>query len=345
MVVQKRAMSIWVIRILAAGLALAALPHARSEQARPNPLLGGSLLHAHNCYPEDGRWLDRIDRALATGLPRVAIEQDLAWQAPAQGRPGRSVVSHDTTLSGKEPSLEQHFFARVRPLMERALAEQRKSEWPLLILHLDFKSNEAEHHRAVWDLLSRHRSWLTTVERVADDRVMPFEMGPLLVLTENGDGQESAFSDRVLPGDRLLVFGTTPSPNLPRSEDPATRAGIAATASPADLIPWPATNYRRWTNFAWNVVEGGGQIRGGEWTADEASRLNAIVQRAHAQGLWIRFYTLNGHDASGNRGWSSGYNFGARDAVRVRWQAAIDAGVDFVATDQYEDFARILSKR
>jgi len=339
-------MSIWVIRILAASLALAALPSARSEQPAPVPLLGGaSLLHAHNCYPEDGRWLDRIDRALATGLPRVAIEQDLAWVPPSGGRPGRSVVSHDTDLTGGEPSLEQHFFARVRPLMERALAENRRDRWPLLVLHLDFKSNEPAHHQAVWDLLVRHRSWLTTAERVADTaRVMPFETGPLVVLTENGQGQEAAFNDRVLVGDRLLVFGTTPSPELPRSEDPAVRARIAATASPAALIPWPATNYRRWTNFAWNVVERGGQARAAEWTADDVARLNAIVERAHAQGLWVRFYTLNGHQDSENRGWSGGYNFGAAEAVQARWQAAIRARVDFVATDQYEAFAAQLNR-
>src|SRR5262249_22950538 len=56
-------------------------------------------------------------------------------------------------------------------------------------------------------------------------------------------------------------------------------------------------------------------------------------------GLWIRFYTLNGHDprdASG--GWSEGYNFGSEDAARERWRAAIRAGVDFVAVDQYERF-------
>jgi len=339
-------MSIWVIRILAASLALAALPSARTGQEAPLPLLGGgSLLHAHNCYPEDGRWQDRIDRALATGLSRVAIEQDLAWAPPAGGRPGRSVVSHDTKLTGAEPTLDEHFFSRVRPLMERALAENRRDQWPLLVLHLDFKSNEPAHHQAVWDLLVRHRAWLTTAERVADAaRVMPFQAGPLLVLTENGDGQEAAFSTRVPVGERLLVFGTTPSPELPRSDDPAIRAEIAATASPAALIPWPATNYRRWTNFAWNVVERGGQARAAEWTADDASRLNAIVRRAHDQGLWVRFYTLNGHADSESRGWTNSYNFGAAAAVQARWQAAIRAGVDLVATDQYEAFAAELKR-
>jgi hypothetical protein len=36
------------------------------------------LLDAHNCYPYNGRWADRIDRALSTGTP-LAVEQDLVW--------------------------------------------------------------------------------------------------------------------------------------------------------------------------------------------------------------------------------------------------------------------------
>lgn len=333
-----------LIRVLACAVAFAALSGAGDEPAAARDVFGSrSLLHAHNCYTDEGQWADRIDRALGMGLARLAIEQDLAWIAPSGGQPGRSVVSHDTDLSGAEPTLEQHFFARVRPLMERALAERKKEQWPLLILHLDFKSNEPEHHRAVWSLLEQHRAWLTTAERVADrTRVMPFQPGPLLVLTENGPGQEAAFSDRIPAGDRLLIFGTTPSPELPRSDDAQVRARIAATATPAALAPWPATNYRRWTNFSWTVVEHGGQPKAGEWTAAEAARLNAIVRRAHDQGLWVRFYTLNGHAPSLSQGWTAGYNFGSADAVRIRWKAALDAGVEFVATDQYEDFARLL---
>ena len=42
-------------------------------------------LDAHNCYPDGEKWADRIDRALATGLP-IAIEQDLVWWTdPATG--------------------------------------------------------------------------------------------------------------------------------------------------------------------------------------------------------------------------------------------------------------------
>jgi hypothetical protein len=51
--------------------------------------------------------------------------------------------------------------------MERALAENRRDTWPILVLHLDFKMNEPAHHDAIWELLGRHEGWLTTAERVA----------------------------------------------------------------------------------------------------------------------------------------------------------------------------------
>lgn len=340
-------MAIVLIRFLACAVAVMALSGAAEPRPPAGPLAGArTLLHAHNCYPEDGRWLDRLDRALATGATPMAIEQDLAWAAATGGGPGRSVVSHDRELDGTEPTLEQHFFARVRPLMERALAEDRQEQWPLLVLHLDFKTHEPEHHQAVWDLLARHRSWLTTVDKTADAAtVTPFRRGPLLVLTENGPGQERAFFERLPVGERLLLFGTIPSPALPEIAEPAARARMLATVPAETLVASGATNYRRWTNFSWQVVEQGGQAAAGDWTADEAARLRTIVTRAHDLGLWVRFYTLNGHDASDNRGWTAGYNFGSLPAVRQRWQAAIAAGVDFVATDQYEDFAPMLPRR
>jgi hypothetical protein len=53
--------------------------------------------------------------------------------------------------------------------------------------------------------------------------------------------------------------------------------------------------------------------------------------------LWIRFYTLNGEDGKP----AGGYNFGSAASVLARWKAAIDAKVDFLATDQYEQLARV----
>lgn len=309
-------------------------------------IVRGPLVHAHNCYPDEGKWPDRIERALKLDLSQVAIEQDLAWVPAAAGRAARSVVAHTDTPTGAEPTIDEHFFARVRPIMEQALADNQRERWPLMVLHLDFKTNETAHHQYVWELLQRHERWLTTATKApAGSPLQPLTAGPLLVLTENGTGQEENFSDAVADGGRLLLFGTTPSPRITREEDPDRRAAILAAAEPAALVPWPATNYRRWTNFAWNVIEEGGQPRAGDWTPADAARLTSIVKRAHDQGLWVRFYTLNGHPPAANQGWTEGYNFGSPAAVRARWQAAIEAGVDFIATDQYEGLAELLARR
>src|SRR5579864_4969294 len=119
------------------------------------------LLDAHNCYPYNGRWTDRIDRALSTGAP-LAIEQDLVWfRDPSTGK-GRSLVAHDEPgkpalgLTGSEPTLRDYFFERVRPIVERALREGRPDTWPVLTLNLDFKTEEPEHLAAVWALLSQY---------------------------------------------------------------------------------------------------------------------------------------------------------------------------------------------
>ncbi len=103
-------------------------------------------------------------------------------------------------------------------------------------------------------------------------------------------------------------------------------------------MPAKVSNYRRWANYPWAVVEGGGQGKAGDWTKEDAARLSALVNRAHDQGLWIRFYTLNGEDGKP----AGGYNFGSEAAAKARWDAAIAAGVDFLATDQYEQFAAVV---
>jgi hypothetical protein len=49
---------------------LAAAVHL-CAQAAPLDFLNHNrpVLDAHNCYPYEGRWADRIDRALTTGFP------------------------------------------------------------------------------------------------------------------------------------------------------------------------------------------------------------------------------------------------------------------------------------
>ena len=169
--------------------------------------------------------------------------------------------------------------------------------------------------------------------------------GPLLVLTENGTNQEKDFLEWSAGRGSLLLFGSIPAPALEPSDDPAERARILRRAAPHELIPTSASNYRRWVNFSWGVIEEGGPANAGDWTDEDRRRLDSIVGYAHQQGLLIRFYTLNGHTEAANRGWTASYNFGSLDAVRARWRAAIAARGDLIATDQYEELAALLNAR
>ncbi len=106
-----------------------------------------------------------------------------------------------------------------------------------------------------------------------------------------------------------------------------------------------ATNYLRWSNNPWSVIEPEGQNKAAAWIDADENRLRSTVNTAHGAGLWIRFYTLNGHPTGDSEtlGLTPSYNFGTIEAARIRWRAAIDAGVDFIATDQYEEFVKISS--
>ena len=313
-------------------------------QVVPTGLTPGArvLLDAHNAYPYDGAHADRLPRALSTGTP-LAIEQDLVWyHDPRTGVP-RSVVSHGPPMTGREPSLDEYFFQAIRPIIEKALRENRRERWPVVTLNLDFKTNEPEHHAAVWALLGRYESWLTTARRMNGNEIASLEPGPLLVLTGEADEQERSFHDRVTVGGRLRLFGAVHSRVAQAGTAAETR--VRAGQELPDLSPTPRSNYRRWWNHPWGVVELGGQNRADEWTATDDTRLRSLVSMAHEAGLWIRFYTLNGHDPSDtSEGWTPGYNFGSKQAAELRWEAAIRAGVDFVAVDQYEDFAVVLRR-
>jgi len=293
------------------------------------------VLDAHNCYPYQGRWADRIDRALKSGFP-VSIEQDLAWNQ------GRVVLSHEPKTTGSEPLLRDYFFERVRPIVAKALADGDRGQWPLIILHFDFKSTEAPLLHAVWNLLGEYEGWITTAVKTADPATLsPFDPKPILVITEDSDDQEEVFFHQVPVGAKLRVFGSAHS-NPIEGKSRQERIHLAATLPPEKLISTPPTNYRRWWNNSWFVVEVGGQKQAGNWSSADERRLRALVEHAHNLGYWVRFYTLDGFDPAASAGWDAGYNFGSREAVLARWKAALAAGVNFIATDQYEDLANIM---
>lgn len=53
----------------------------------------------------------------------------------------------------------------------------------------------------------------------------------------------------------------------------------------------------------------------------------------HDRGYRARVYCLNGSRTLG----TILYAFPTPDSARARWRAAADAGVDFIATDDYEE--------
>ena len=297
------------------------------------------LLDAHNAYPERGQWSTRLDEALATGLP-LAIEQDLHWYVSG-GAPPQPVVAHDDDALEGAPTLDSYFFARIKPIMERALAENERDTWPLITLNLDFKDNTPAHLDAVWALLGKYEAWLTTATRtVTPSRVESLVPGPLLVLAGSDTAQRRRFHDEVPVGATLRAFGAM-APAPVQGATKALRARRAMQMTSAQHINVRADNFARWVNFPWSVIEAGGPTTAGAWVPADSTRLHTFVQRAHRQGFWIRFYTLDGFTAADDRGFAASYNFGSRAAATARWRATLSAGVDFVATDQYADFTAL----
>ena len=295
------------------------------------------LLDAHNAYPESGRWTDRIERALSTGQP-LAIEQDLYWRRDSLTGSYAIVVAHDSDAINGAPTLEAYFFDRIRPLMERALRDNRRSTWPLVVLNLDFKSNERSLLDAVWALLGKYERWLTTAPRtLTPSSPAELTVGPMLVLAGADTAQRVRFHDMVPVGNRLRAFGSIAVPS-PKGSTREARASVFATMRSDLLIKPRVGNYERWVNLPWGAVEAGGPTKADDWTRRDSVSLRALVNRAHSQGLWIRYYTLDGFTDETDRGYTASYNFGSAGAAQTRWRAAIQAGVDFLATDQYEDF-------
>jgi hypothetical protein len=310
-----------------ASAVLLALVGATSLRAQKVPEPGSrTLMDAHNCYPYFEWWSDRIDRALSAGTP-LAIEQDLAWYTDPKTGKSWSVVTHGEPVTGHEPTMEHYFFDRVRPVVEKALQEGNHGNWPLITLNLDFKDNKPEHLAAVLALLRKYQAWITTAPKASDIAlVQPLDIKPILVLSGEADAQQAAFYDQLSVGDRVVDFGAIHI----EGKDPQSPPEVLGSER--------ANNYRRWWNNPWRVVEADGQQHAGEWTPEKMKRLQALVDRAHQNGLWIRFYTLDGatEQELSCHGWFHGYNFGAIENARTRWQAAIRAHVDYIASDQYE---------
>jgi len=301
------------------------------------------LILSHNAYPDHGKYADRLDRAIAAGVP-FAAEQDLAWID------GRSLEIHGAKNVGSDdPTLETYFFPRVKPIMEKALREGNKGNWPLVILYLDIKNDPPEHLAAINALLDRYNAWLTTARKGADIAVQTaLDLKPMMVLVEDkqNDIKQQCFYDQVPVGGKIRVFGSATKfdenpTELPR-ERRAEAVALLSTLDPEQLVPHKADNYHRWFGVNWAFIEKGGETGAGEWNGAADARLKKFVDYGHRLGYFVGVYCLDGYTQSENQGWDKDYNFGSKANVMPRWQAAVRAHVDFLSTDQVEDVAAVI---
>jgi glycerophosphoryl diester phosphodiesterase len=231
-----------------------------------------------------------------------AIEIDVAW---SEGR-RRAVISHDQDLTGQEPTLEEYFWKPLLPELQRLPRGQ--PGWLLLV---DFKESRPELVREIFRDLDRRKRLLTRFS----DRV---EYGPLTVLL-TGDNAAIAAFERMSPRGRpYLAMGNREPPGREYRDDVA------------GYFPQPATPFYRVFNFEWAHIEPDRAARRtGPLTPAARDRLRALAETARRQGYWLRTWTLNAS------------TFGGQEALLERWRAAREAGVEMIATDEYELAGRL----
>ncbi len=321
-----------------ASLAIAAKSHS-------NPFTPGArtMMLAHNAYPDDGKYGDRLDRAISAGVPFV-VEEDLIWVN------GKSLLIHNEKFANADsPTLESYFFPKVTPIIEKALNEgNKKGDWPLITLYLDIKNDPEEHLAEINKVLDKHDAWLTKAVKTADiTKQSPLELKPMMVILEDKqhDIKQAVFYDRIPVGGKFRAFGSAvkfnDNPNkLARAQRAERLAGLLKI-QPEQLVSKHADNWRRWFGTDWNFIETCGP-KHGEWTPATEARMKHFVEYGHSLGYVVSFYEVNGFSEDQNQGWTTEYNFGSRQAALVRWNALIAAHADFIATDQYEDVAEVI---
>ena len=243
----------------------------------------------------------------------MAIEQDLAWVClPPQSC--RSVIAHEEPYTGDEPTLRDYFFERIRPVVERALASANRREWPLIVLNLDFKTNEPEHHAAVWTLLGEYEAWLTTAARTArSDEIARLDVRPVLVLTGEPDAQQAAFHDRVPVGGRLRVIRRGRDVTSGRDARQCRCASGRCLARPphelSPLVEQPVVCRRNGRATAGGRVDGRG--RGAAAPARDACARrwpvdSFLYTQRHSPGRALAWLGIPGTTSGRGRLWSSG---------------------------------------
>ena len=325
----------------AATLLVVAVIGAKMDSFTPG---SRTLILSHNAYPDHGKFENRLNRAIAVGLP-FATEQDLSWVD------GKSLEIHGArNVSSGDPTLDSYFIPRVKPIVEKALQEGNHGNWPLIVLFLDIKNDPPEHMAAINQWLDQYDGWLTTAVKTSDiHQQSPLDLKPMMVMVEDkvdDPYKQQAFYDSLPVGGKIRVFGTPPkfdeNPNQLPKDRKAEALDSLVNCEPEQLLHHRADNYHRWFGINWAFIEKGGQARAGEWTKASEARLQKFVEYGHRLGYFVWFYALDGYTEAENQGWDKDYNFGSKEKVMPRWQALVRARPDFIATDQMEDLAAVL---
>lgn len=293
---------------LALPLAILLAAPAVDGPARPLPA------SAHNCYPADGRGNAPLVEALALGIDNIEI--DLGWDAAA----GRVIVGHDAEPRAGRTYPE--FEAYLVPALEAHRKAGRPDGAPT-VLTLDWKTERPEAVARVRDFLDAHADWFSSAPKAAES---PLTRRALTVCFTGSEKAKAIYDGMIPAGGAYRAFADRVFGAGERREDPG------------DYAPEPADAYRRFLTLHWANVERGAFANAGDWTVEEDERLRSIVRAIHAKGYRVRFYCLDGRP----RPTSLAYLFPDPDAARVRWRAAAEAGVDWVATDDYAEIAEAI---
>jgi hypothetical protein len=324
--------------VVIAAIAVSALIGAKVLVYAPG---SRTVVLAHNAYPDHGKYGDRLDRVVGTGRPFV-VEEDLSWLD------GKSLLIHGAkNVGGDDPTLDSYFFPKVRPLMEKALKDGNKGNWPIVTLYLDIKNDPVEHLESIAKTLAQYDDWITTATKPADgSQQAPLDVKPMMVLVEDkvDDIKQEFFYDRVPVGGKVKVFGsvTKPGPTKDMKLSKAEATDYMYTLTPEQVITQKANTYRRWFGGDWALIEKGGETKGGAWTKENDARLRKLVEYGHRMGYFVSFYCLDGYTQEENQGWDKDYNLGSKQMVMSRWKAAISAKPDFISTDQYEELSKMI---
>jgi hypothetical protein len=328
---------------------LAVVTLAVAAKINSSPFAPGArtLVLAHNAYPDDGKYGDRLDRVIKAGVPFV-VEEDLVWVD------GRSLLIHNPKSAGSDsPTLESYFFPKVKPVVEAALRAGNKGDWPLVTLYLDIKNDPEEHLQAISKVLDKYDAWLTKAVKTTDiAKQSPLELKPMMVILEDkkNDIKQAFFYDRIPVGGKIRAFGSPTkfddNPTNVAKTARAERFAAMLKVDPEQLLTQHADNYHRWFGTDWAFIELCGPTHGNDWNAAAEARLKHFVDYGHSLGYLVSLYEVNGFSDHENQGWTAEFNFGSAEGARIRWNAAVKAHADFIATDQYEDLGKFIrSKR